>query len=292
MKGFKFEDYINGNLPEPERRALEQRLAADPALRAQLEEEEELLVRLKRQMLRRQVEAAMKAEPPASRSRWRIWAALAILAAALLAGWLLSSPGAVSPEARPAQEPPRNPEPKNQEVLPTEELPAKQELPPPIAQRTEPSAPEANASDGLRSAVVTPARALGRTAVRQLQLPVGASASPPLLQPAADLARQGRYREAQALLEQEGTAGDTLLFLHAFCLLKQEKGLEAARYFTRLEQPGTAFAEESQWGLALSWLLADQEAWAAEQLEAIAGQAGHPWAAAAAELIEQLKQQR
>lgn len=106
------------------------------------------------------------------------------------------------------------------------------------------------------------------------------------------MARQGRYRDAQVLLEQEETAGDTLLFLHAFCLLKQEQGLEAACYFTRLEQPGTAFAEESQWGLALSWLLADQEAWAAEQLEAIAGQAGHLRAAAAAEVIEQLKQQR
>lgn len=105
-------------------------------------------------------------------------------------------------------------------------------------------------------------------------------------------ARQGRYRQALALLEHEETASAPLLFLQAFCLFKQEQWLEAIRYFTRLEEPGTAFAEESQWDLVLSWLLADQEVWAAEQLEAIAGQAEHPWAAAAAELIEQLKQQR
>ncbi len=295
MMGFKFEDYINGNLPEPERRALEQRLAADPALRAQLEEEEALLARLKRQMLREQVEAAMREgrETDSARtpSRWWFWGALAILLAVFLAWWVLgrSAPGSL--EAEPELEQPAGPPEEKEEILQAEQLPPAQEPHLPIAQRDASSPAEDPPRSGLRGAGETPAAGPAAEVVRQLQLPVAVEAVPLPFQPAAELARKGRYRqagEALSLLEQEGMAGDTLAFLRAFCLLKQENGLEAARYFVRLEASGGALAEEAQWGLALSWLLAGQEAWAEEQLQAVIGQPGHPRATAAAGLLREL----
>jgi len=298
MTGFKFEDYLNGNLPEPERRALEQRLAEDSVLREELKEEEALLARLKRQMLRERVEAAMQenrgADPSGAPSRRWLWAGLAIILAVFLAWWMPGRRGPGLPEAEPALEQPAGPVEEKEEILPAEQLPSEREPQPPIAQRDAPSPAENPARSGLRGAGERPAASPAAEAVRQLQLPVAVEAVPPPLHVAAKLAQKGRYRqaaEALALLGQEGMAGDTLAFLYAFCLLKQEKGLEAARYFARLDAPGNTFAEESQWGLALCWLLAGQEAWAAEQLEAISGQPEHPQTAAAADLLEKLKQQ-
>lgn len=292
MTSFEFEDYLNGNMPDSERRALEQRLANDPVLQEQLKEEEELLARLKKQMLRERVEAAMKAgrgniQP--TPSRWWIWAAMAVLLAVMMARWTFG--GDEVSEEEPIQEQPVSP--KAEEALPAEALPPGAPPPGPVAQRTEPSPAEENPQSGLRGLGDAPSAGLGKDAVRQFQI-TGAAFSL-IFQPAVEQARKGRYREAgEALaeLEQQGASSDTLAYLRAFCLLKLENGMEAARYFARLETQAGPFAEEAQWGLALSWLLAGQEAWAEEQLQAITGQREHPRAATAAALLEKLAADR
>ena len=295
---FQFEDYIAGDLPEDKRRLLEQQLANTTALKAQLQEEEEFMARLKRQMLREKVETAMK--PAAKKPRrpglspsW-LWAIAVLLLAVFLVWRLWGSFGHDrASEVPPAEQPAATPEPEKGDSpaapVPSTAQPAGRQEP--IARQVPPARTGEGPLSGLRGAGDASAGNTAREAIHNLGLPGGVSALPALLQPAGRQIGQGRYQEAGRLLEvaeQQGAAGDTLAFLRGLCLLKQEKGLEAARYFIRLDEPGRAFDAESQWCLALSWLAAGQEGWAVEQLGAIMHLQEHPHRAEAAELLEKL----
>ena len=203
----EFEDYLTGNLSEEERKALEKRLAENPALKAQMQEEKELLARLKRQMLRERVEAAMKTgrqgpPRPSFPPRW-LWGALAAFLALLLLWWTWHRPEKGVPQEAPVLEQPAVPERDNERALQPTEPAAGQEQPQEsisgtIAQQARPSGPAESPQSGLRGG--GPANALGQQAVRQFSLPGTPSSYPIALQAAAGQIRQGKFGEASRTL--------------------------------------------------------------------------------------------
>lgn len=294
------EKYLNDEMSPEERAQFEQRLGRDPDLRTELEEQRAFLDRLKTQMLREKIAAALAENGPATppkRPRGRTWIWMfVLLIVPAVTFWMLSRDGSPAEDPMPPppseekQEPPgdpSSPSPQSKEA----EGPAPKEQPrPPIAglPEVEP-APDRPSVRGKAEDPGEWERFVASVWVTRFE--PGAWRQEERYAPVAELLQERQFTDAYVqlqLLEMTLPENDTLHFLKGYCLLEMREGGEALRYFAKL--PGdNPWRQEVEWYSVLALLLQGEREQALTRIRLIAQDAGHPFREEARDVLDRMR---
>jgi hypothetical protein len=295
----EIEAYINGELPDGDRRTFESRLLLDPALREEVEQQKLLMESLEYLKIKRQAQTAIH---ETHRLIWKRKLATVIL--------LISIAGALFYFARKVVQVGSPQVPLNEPQSPTEKFrpptqsqPADTLLPAGKVENREPSTPakmnapiagqpepaddryRGDAAEAIDSTFLTP---FDHAFLKfPAALPAGGS-----FDLATRAIRQGNYAEGLNLLkkrEAKEASNDTLQYLLAIVQLQQHRPSAAAGRLYALNRPGNAFRPEAQWLSGLGLLLQGKEELARQAFQLIAKDKTHPRRAAAAEMLERLE---
>lgn len=294
MEGDLIEGYFRNELTPAERGAFEQRLAADPAFRHEVEEHGKAvrLVRLLgRQALKaRLAERGRQMDAEKARSGFRLPWRITLLATALLAlAWWFwdrqtedsSTPLPDTEIRRDSAETPAPPAPGA----------AEQAEPKPSAENSPSAAPPAAESSSsheqLFAAFFRPYHD------ESLEPAVRGEGEPTPEEQFRQLYWEGRYREALAVfevLENASKSNANLQFLQANCLLATGQAKEAALALENvLRTSRSRFLPEAQWLLALACLKDGNKGKAKALLQQMAQDAGSPMQEEAGDLLERIE---
>lgn len=298
------EKYLNDEMSPEERARFERKLERNPELRAEVEAERAFLDRLKTQLLREKIAAALadggEDHPPEKTTgkSW-IWLLGLLLLATVAAFWVIGWYGNEQPDPA-APDPPVEMQqtPEVQEVAP---MPAEEDAPPsapaqeqkparPIAEN--PTVPPHANQPGVRGEEIEPGdwgKLVESVWVTRFEPKTGEYGE--RFAPVADLLKAKKFTDAfvqLTLLERQAPGNDTLAFLKGYCLLEMREGEEALRYFGKLEK-GNLWGEEVEWFSLLAHLLAGERERALNAAEKIAGRRGHRYRAKAEKVVEKLK---
>ncbi|MCO6491909.1 MAG: hypothetical protein J5I98_26065 [Phaeodactylibacter sp.] len=294
MEADLIERYFREELTPAERGAFEQRLAADPAFRREVEEHGKAvrLVRLQgRQALKaRLAERGRQLDAEKARSGFRLPWRMAPLAAALLAlAWWFwdrqiadsSTPLPGTEIRRDSAETPAPPTPGAAEQA--EPMPSAENSP-----SAEPPVEESSSShEQLFAAFFRPYHD------ESLEPAVRGEGEPTPEEQFRQLYWEGRYREALAAfeaLENASKSNGNLQFLQANCLLATGQAKEAALALENILRTGRSrFLPEAQWLLALAYLKDGDREKAKALLQQMAKNGGSPMREEAEDLLEKIE---
>lgn len=285
-----FDQYLNGEMNNGERRRFEQALSADPALQAELRVREGLRqLRLEQKV--RQVATDRKGwEHKRNWRRLLLGCALAGLVGLAVFVWVRKEPIPPTPpssqwptQETPAVEPSQPTE--KEEVAPT--LPEKKEGKPgsqPIAETQLPDdlplpaypSPNVRGEEGSEDKAW---KALLDQVWYADYPPAGIVPSEAFAQ-ADQLLKSRDFNKAYVRLqrlERNLPASDTLRLLKAYCLMQMGEGAEALGYFEKLEEQQPNWQPHLQWYRGLSLLLTGERAKALAEFKRIAAAPKHPY---------------
>jgi hypothetical protein len=280
------EAYLNGELQGEALDAFERQLQRDPALRAELEQQRNILNALQQIRIRDRIADAAD-QNRRDRVKRRLVLVLTVLT--LLGGLLLlycyCFPAAPS---TPAQAPPTPPAQNNPASVPQQAPPLAPSKNPrqPIAQNQAPPRPLIRGGDEpeLDKSMLP----LFDTVMLQNPplLPIGGA-----FNAVAAQLRAHAYSPALTRLQKmnlQSAPNDTVQYLTGLCLLLQKKPVNASAYLFPLNRPGSPFREETQWLLGLDFLLQGKKDAAIGTLKLVQKNAAHPRSIAAGMLLEKI----
>lgn len=293
MEGDLIEGYFRHELTPAERAAFEQRLAADPAFRREVEEYGKAmrLVRLQgRQALKaRLAERGRQLDAKKARSGFRLPWRMALLATALLAlawwfrGRQIESSSTPLPGTEIRREPAEAPTTTPDAAEPAEPKPpagGRPTSPPSVA---EPS----SSNEQLFANYFRPYRD------ESLETAVRGDGEPTPEEQFRQLYWEGRYREALAAfeaLENASKNNGNLQFLQANCLLATGQAKEAALALENVLRKGRSrFLPEAQWLLALACLKDGDREKTKALLHQMTEDGGSPMREEAGDLLERIE---
>lgn len=106
------------------------------------------------------------------------------------------------------------------------------------------------------------------------------------------LLRQRDFSKSYArlqLLERRITASDELFFLKGYCLLEKREGMEALRYFNKIEDEAPFGSDLLEWYRGLSFLLIQEDIDAQKVFETILKNPNHTFRPQAQKALEMIK---
>lgn len=278
------EKYLNNEMSEAERLAFEQQLQSDPALQRQLDEQRVFLERLKSQMLREKIAAAIAngggGNPPqhTTKKKW-VFSLFILLFLTVGLLWFFY-PNNDNEIAIPIDDPLyEEPQPADVEDVaePPTQKEAEQETPEvrqipqrPIAENPTTQPPpkqsgvrgdDANREDWdklVESVWVTRFEPLSGEFNKRFA-------------PVANLLKEKNTTDAFVqlyLLEREAPENDTLAFLKGCCLLEMREGAQALGYFNKIKNK-SSWSENIAWYKSLAYLINLEKEKAIQEAELI-----------------------
>lgn len=106
------------------------------------------------------------------------------------------------------------------------------------------------------------------------------------------LLRQREFSKSYSrlqLIERRMDSSDTLFFLKGYCLLEKREGMEALRYFNKIEDETPFGSDLLEWYRSLSYLLIQEDIEAQKKFEAILKNPGHSYRPQAKKALEMIK---
>jgi hypothetical protein len=278
------EKYLNEEMDEETKRHFDTALANDPALQAEVAEARYFLERLRGQMLREKVAAALKEEetPPPPGFKLRGWRLIGLsLAFALLFFTVL-----YFFQRPPSATPPEHPAPG------TPEMPFHQQKSAPAPERSQTPVAEKQPPEKTSQLPAEPEGLRGNddpaneawlnlvNSVWELRFEWQPADFPARFAPVAAFIKEKDFTQAYVELqtiERESPQNDTLLFLKAHCLTDMRAGKEALRYLDRLSGTEHPWQKETEWLEGLCYLLIGEKQRSRAVFKTIAATPGHPY---------------